>query len=250
MFLKEFKPVKHGGKKLLYALLLVDLYMTGDGENSFNHIANHLSTSDPVMAELIKSIGECTLAKAENYYLSLLASIINQQLSGSAADSIHRRLTQEAGGELNPRNIFILSPEQFRRAGVSRSKEDFIRRLSAVFSEDVGFLNDIDQKTDDEILSILTGLKGIGPWTAHMFMIFSLNRLDVLPIGDAGFRRAVSKFYLNGARAEDPEIIKIAEKWRPYRSIAVWYLWRGIDGAPKGPIQRSPASLDGFAEDL
>lgn len=211
--------------------------MTGTAENTLMRATHYLSSSDSVMAGLIKKIGECTLSKSENYYTSLLATIINQQLSGSAADSIYGRLVGEAGGDPNPESISMLSPEKFRRAGVSRSKEDFIRRLSAVFLEDAGFLNDIEQKTDEDILSTLTGLKGIGTWTAHMFMIFSLNRLDVLPMGDAGFRRAVSKFYLNGAKAEDQEIIKIAEKWRPYRSIAVWYLWRGIDSAPNGPIQ-------------
>ncbi len=224
--------------------------MPGNGENRFKNAVYHLSASDAVMKDMIKNIGECTLSKSENYYDSLLASIINQQLSGSAADSIYARLVREAGGDPNPHSMSMLSPDQFRRAGVSRSKEEFIRRLSAVFLEDGGFLNDIDQKTDEEILSTLTELKGIGSWTAHMFMIFSLNRMDVLPLGDAGFRRAVSRFYLNGEKAEDTEITKIAEKWRPYRSIAVWYLWRGLDSAPKGPIQRRTNHFQNSAVDL
>ena len=130
-----------------------------------------------------------------------------------------------------------LTGEQFRRAGISRSKEGFIRGLSEKFAGDAGFLRGIDGLPDGEVLATLTGINGIGRWTAEMFMIFSLGRLDVLPLTDAGFRRAVSRFYLNGRGANDGDILEISRKWEPYRSIAVWYLWRALDGEPKGPIQ-------------
>lgn len=211
--------------------------MHGSNEARFQVALKHLSKSDNVMPRLIIQIGDCTLGKTENYYMSLLSSIINQQLSGSAADSIYERLLNEAGGELNPEKVSSLLPNQFRKAGVSRSKEDFIRRLSSEFTGNESFLSDLDEKTDSDVMSILTNLKGVGKWTAQMFMIFSLNRMDILPLDDAGFRRAVSKFYLGGRVAEDKDIINISECWRSFRSIAVWYLWRSIDSTPKGPIQ-------------
>lgn len=184
--------------------------MSGGDKDRFTDAVTHLSKSDPVLAGLIVGIGECTLGRTEDYHLSLVGSIINQQLSGSAADSIYGRLLSEAGGDLSPEGIYSLFPEQFRRTGVSRSKEDYIRRISALFSENADFLRDLDERTDQEILSILTGIKGVGRWTAQMFMIFSLNRLDVLPLDDAGFRRAVSRFYLNGRPALDEDILKIS----------------------------------------
>ena len=237
--------MENADQKLLYTLPFAYMYMAVEEVGRLAEASLHLSKSDPVMADLIADIGPCTLAKEEDYYASLLAAIINQQLSGSAADSIYGRLIREAGSRSDPNSIAGLSPEQFRRAGVSRSKEGFIRGLSSAFIKDGGFLKEVDQKNDQEVLSILTGLNGVGTWTAHMFMIFSLNRLDILPLGDAGFRRAVSKFYLEGRKPDDSEIIEISKKWAPYRSIAVWYLWRGIDSAPKGPIQKRPAPAEG-----
>ena len=199
-----------------------------EGKNKrFQNAIDHISKSDLLMSELIYHIGECTLGKTENYYVSLLSSIISQQLSGSVADSIYRRLLSETCGEPSPRKVISLNPEQFRKAGVSKAKEEYIRRLSFEFITNESFLSNLEEKTDSEVLSILTGLKGIGRWTAQMFMIFSLNRLDILPIDDAGFRRAVSKFYFEGRPTSDEDIINISDKWKPYRSIAVWYLWRG-----------------------
>ena len=211
--------------------------MSENSNMCFQDAIEHISKSDSLMSELIAKIGECTLERNENYYVTLLSSIINQQLSGSAADSIYKRLLGEVGGELSPSNVFSLYPQQFRRAGVSKAKEEYIRRLSFEFITNENFLSKLEEKTDSEVLSILTNLKGVGKWTAEMFMIFGLNRLDILPMGDSGFRRAVSKFYNGGIPATDDDIINISDKWRPYRSVAVWYLWRGIDTVPKGPIQ-------------
>ncbi len=197
----------------------------------------HLSNIDKILAERIRNVGECSLGRREDYFLSLLTAIINQQLSGSAADSIFRKFSIELGNELSPERVRKLSPSQFRKSGISKSKEDFIRRLSEKFANDKGFLSDIAGKSDSEVLSTLMELKGVGRWTAEMFMIFSLNRLDILPINDAGFRKSISKFYLDGKKATDEDILRISKNWRPYRSIAVWYLWRGVDSVPKGPIQ-------------
>jgi DNA-3-methyladenine glycosylase II len=206
-------------------------------ESRFSEAEAHLSSSDRVLAGLIGKIGACRLGRRDDFFISLLVSIINQQLSGSAADSIFRKFLIETGDRITPDRVMGLSSESFRRSGISRSKERFIRELAQKFSHDESFLSGILDKPDPEVLSSLTALNGVGRWTAEMFMIFSLNRPDVLPLGDAGFRKSVSRFYLEGRKATDEEILEISEKWRPYRSIAVWHLWRSLDGLPRGPIQ-------------
>lgn len=209
-----------------------------NGTKRFSEAIFNLINSDKILAKLIREVGDCQLRRGENYFLSLLSAIISQQLSGSVANSIYKKLSEEFDGDLNLESVQNLSHDQFRKSGISFSKEDFIRKLSAKFVNEGDFLSDINVKSDSEALATLIELKGIGRWTAEMFMIFCLNRLDVLPINDAGFRKSVSIFYLGGRKATDEEIMNLAESWKPYRSIATWYLWRSIDSIPKGPIQR------------
>ena len=205
--------------------------------NIFRCAVDQLKAFDPVISRIIDSVGECKLPKRENRYLSLIGSVVSQQLSGRAADSIFRRLSCELADRITPEDVLNLTHQQFRRSGISASKESYIRGISERFALDKHFLSDLSDKLDDEVLTQLTGIRGVGIWTAQMFMIFSLNRLDILPMQDAGLRRGISKFYFNGKLPRDSEIIQISENWRPYRSIAAWYIWRGIDGEPKGPIQ-------------
>lgn len=228
-----------GRKSFVPGLLLCTDYMQENVSESgrFSDAVMHLADSDKVLSGLIKSVGDCTLKKRDNYFLSLISAVVNQQLSGSAADSIYKKFSSTLDGEVTPEKVLNLSPEQFRKAGISKSKESFIRGISREFMKDSNFLLDVNSKSDSEVLSTLMDLRGVGEWTAQMFMIFSLNRLDVLPIGDAGFRKSVSRFYFDGEEVSDEDLLRISEKWRPYRSIAVWYLWRGIDKAPRGPIQ-------------
>lgn len=196
-----------------------------------------LRNKDEVLNKIIEKVGYCTLSRRDDYFKSLVASIINQQLSGSAADSIFSNFLKELRGKLEPERVLNLSDSQFRKVGISRAKEKYIRGLSKKFRDDNNFLAEIDELSDEDVVNRLTELNGVGRWTAEMFLMFSLNRIDVLPIGDSGFRRAVSKFYLNGKKAEDYEIINISRKWEPYKTIAVWYLWRGLDSKSLGPIQ-------------
>ena len=205
--------------------------------NMFTRAVEQLKASDPVLSKIIDAVGNCTLARKENRYLSLIGSVVSQQLSGRAAESIFSRLSQQLGGHITPEDVLNLTHQQFRSSGISSSKESYIRGISEKFALDRHFLSELNAMTDDEVLSQLTGIRGVGLWTAQMFMIFSLNRLDILPLQDAGLRRGISKFYFSGEPPGDREIIRISEKWKPYRSVAVWYIWRGIDGEPKGPIQ-------------
>ena len=162
--------------------------MNKNGYASIEMGVRHITSSDPVLAGIIESIGKCTLVGRSDYYASLVGTIINQQLSGSAADAIYSRMVGELSGSLEPLKVLELTEEQFRRSGVSRSKERFIRELSEKFAGNAGFLRDVGCLPDGEVVSVLTEINGIGRWTAEMFMIFSLGRLDVLPLTDAGFR--------------------------------------------------------------
>ncbi len=205
--------------------------------NIFTTAVEKLKASDPVLSDVIDAVGKCTLSRKENRYVSLIGSVVSQQLSGRAAESIFSRLSQELSGRITPENVLNLTHHQFRRSGISASKESYIRGISEKFALDRDFLSELNARPDDEVLTQLTRIRGVGVWTAQMFMIFSMNRLDILPLQDAGLRRGISKFYCSGEHPDDREIIRISEKWKPFRSVAVWYIWRGIDGEPKGPIQ-------------
>lgn len=205
--------------------------------NIINHAIEMLKCYDPVMSEIIDAVGKCKLVKKENLYLSLIGSVLSQQLSGRVAEVIFSNLSNGLSHHITPESVLNLTHLQFRGFGISSAKESYIRGISEKFFLNSHFLSDLDTLNDNEVLSQLTAIRGVGLWTAQMFMIFSLNRLDIFPLHDVSIRRGISKLYFNGKTASDKEIIGISEKWKPYRSIAVWYIWRKMDGKPKGPIQ-------------
>lgn len=191
----------------------------------------HLKKVDPVIKYLIESLGPCTLKPNKEYFECLVGTIVSQQLSKKAADSIYSKLNLESGG-ITPINLFKLQKESFKRAGVSEKKIRYLIGLSSIFlNKNINFDN-FDTLTDEEIIEILTTIDGIGRWSAEMFLIFSLNRFDVLPIGDVGFLRAFKSVYKIENKIDKDIVISKSEIWRPYRSIAVWYLWqsRGMWG--------------------
>jgi DNA-3-methyladenine glycosylase II len=182
-----------------------------------------LSSSDAVMAELIKRFGSCPLGCSEQMdgYSALASSIIGQQLSSKAAETIRARVIA-AVGEFSPENILALEDKIFRNTGLSRPKIRYLQALSErVISGQLNF-NKLTDLADDEVIDILTEVPGVGRWTAEMFLIFALNRPDVLSLGDAGLRRSTRMLY-------GKELHEVAEPWRPYRSVASWYLWKHID---------------------
>lgn len=190
----------------------------------------HLAASDPVMAYMVKQVGPCTLRLERNAFRMLVRSIIGQQLSSKAARTIRVRFEGLVGAkQFTPEAVVSKSLDDLRAVGISSSKSRFILALaSGVVSGEISF-NTLGRMTDDDAIARLTQIKGVGRWTAHMFLIFSLGRLDVLPCDDAGVRSAIRRFYKLESLPCTEEMIEIAAPWRPYASVASWYCWQCLD---------------------
>src|SRR3954451_14754750 len=166
-------------------------------------------------------------------YGALLRSIVGQQLSTKAARTIFERLTDLFGGNgPTPRQLLEADPEEVRAAGLSRPKVAYLRDLAEHVEDGELDLEQLAELPDDEVIAQLTAIKGLGVWTAHMFLIFHLGRPDVLPVGDLGIRRAAQIAYGLDDLPEPAELEGLAEAWRPYRSLACLYLWRSLDNTP------------------
>ncbi len=194
----------------------------------------HLSARDPALGALIDRIGSFSLElkPAESLFEALLRSIVYQQLHGKAAATIHGRVLNELNrqGGPTPATLVKTSDEALRGAGLSRNKLLAVRDLAAKCLEGtVPSLAEARELDDEELVTRLTTVRGIGPWTVHMLLIFYLGRPDVMPTGDFAIRLGFKKLY-NKRKDPKPEaIILHANRWRPYRSIASWYLWRSLD---------------------
>ncbi len=209
----------------------------------------HLKKSDPVLRAIIERLGPCRMQFGPPEFHSVAEAIVYQQLNGKAAETIFKRFIAIAGEPLTPEGILKVSEEQMRRAGLSKQKSAYLKDLAAKTSS--GLLNfaHLPELPDEEVIAHLTQVKGIGVWTAQMFLMFSLKRENVLPTGDFGVRMAMYKHYLDVRRAKalnksapakkgrkpkiklpSPEQMeKIAKCWEPYRSVACWYLWKSLD---------------------
>jgi DNA-3-methyladenine glycosylase II len=182
------------------------------------------------MATMVDRVGPYRIQYKEPNFASLVRSIVFQQLSGVVATAIFKRLTETAGGRLSPRSILDLTDEQLRAAGLSRQKSAYIRDLAEKAGK-IRFAR-LGELPDEDVIERLTLVKGVGIWTAHMFLIFALRRPDVLPTGDLGIRNAIRKAYQLDHLPAHLDMERIAEPWRPYRSVASWYLWRSLELAP------------------
>src|ERR1022692_2531526 len=210
---------------------------------------NHLKKSDPVMRAIIESIGPCRMQFGSPEFHSLAEAIVYQQLNGKAAVTIFKRFAALAGEPLTPEGVLKLSAEQMRGAGLSKQKSAYLKDLAAKTAAGLLDLARLPELPDAEVVQHLTQVKGIGVWTAQMFLMFTLKRQNVLPTGDFGVRMAMYKHYLDRQRARaakksaaakkgrklkiklpSPEQMeKIAKRWEPYRSVACWYLWQSLD---------------------
>ena len=189
----------------------------------------HLRHSDPILAAIIDRVGPCRMQYSEPTFEALVRSIVYQQLSGKAASSIFGRVAQSVG-EITAERLAAKSLEELRPLGLSGQKAKYILDLAEKTLTGVVRFQDLPALGDDAVIEHLTQVKGVGVWTAHMFLIFALRRPDVLPTGDLGIRNAAQRAYgLN--EAPKPEKLELlARNWRPYASVASWYLWRSIDG--------------------
>ena len=186
---------------------------------------------DPVLAALIKKHGACGLASAQraDHFSALVRAITGQQLSTKAASTIYARLAALMPGGVTPAALSTLTDEQMRVVGMSRQKIAYFRDLCDKALSGVVALDSLESMTDDEVIAALTQVKGIGRWSAEMFLMFRLHRPDVLPVDDLGIVNAVKNVYSLRKRPSAERIRKIGEAWRPYRSVASWYLWRSLD---------------------
>ncbi|HEU0024185.1 MAG TPA: DNA-3-methyladenine glycosylase [Thermoleophilaceae bacterium] len=199
----------------------------------------HLRKSDPLMDELIERYGHPDDVRARrgrrpgDAYGALVRAIVGQQLSTKAAKSIFERLVGLFGDRTpTPRELLDVDPETLRGVGLSRAKVAFLRDLAEHVEDGELRLQELAELPDDEVAAELTAVKGLGPWTVDMFLIFHLGRPDVLPVGDLGIRRAAQLIHGLDDLPTPAELERLAEPWRPYRSLACLYLWRSLDNEP------------------
>lgn len=190
----------------------------------------YLAKADPVMRALIKQIGPCELRPGArgDHFTTILRAIVGQQLSAKAAETIFQRVAalHPNGRKILPADILAAPDANLRAAGLSNAKTLYVKDLADhVQSGKLNFTKLI-RKSDDDIIDALVAVKGIGRWTAEMFLIFRLGRPDVWAIDDLGLRNAVKNLY--GIEPTKPNLIEVAEPWRPWRSVASWYLWRSL----------------------
>jgi DNA-3-methyladenine glycosylase II len=198
-----------------------------------------LRAADPVMAGLIARVGADSLGdprrgRPQDHYGSLIRSIIGQQVSTQSAAAIYRRLTERYGGRTpSPQEVLAEDPETLRvAAGLSHAKLAYLRSLAEHAVDGSLELDELEQLSDEEITAELTAVKGIGPWTAQTFLMFHLQRPDVLPVGDLGLRRAMMIEYGLPELPGPAEMERIAEPWRPHRTLASRFLWRSLHATP------------------
>lgn len=204
----------------------------------------YLKKADPVMAHIIGQVGPMRLAHRPERFQALVRAIIFQQLAGAAAQAIYNRFVKQIGGRRfpTPGRVLAASDEAMRGAGLSRGKMAYIRDLAAHVRDGALNFHRFPRMDDEEIIAELTRVKGIGRWTAEMFLMFNLRRPDVLPVDDLGFRNAVAKAYGMSKPPAAKELRVFGERWRPYRSAAVWYLWQSTRIVTPGDAGRAAGS--------
>ena len=189
----------------------------------------HLSSADARLAGVIRSVGQYTAKAGGEPFQLLVEAIMYQQLAGSAADAIHARFMKLYRGRFpSPTRLLSTPEERLRSVGLSGRKVEYIRDLAGRVDRGLD-LHGLATMGDGQVVERLTEVKGIGRWTAEMFLIFCLGRQDVLPVGDLGLRRAMQKTYMLRSLPLPEKMEKIALPWRPYRSVATWYLWKSLE---------------------
>jgi len=190
---------------------------------------HHLRRNDPVLAEIIERVGDYRIEFREPGFETLVKSIVYQQLSGRVASIIFNRLVKAAGGALTPASILKLRPERMRKLGLSKQKTEYIRDLARHTRDRRVVFEELETLSDSEVIERLTEVKGIGVWTVHMFLMFALRRTDVLPVGDLGIRNAIKAAYGLKQSPTPAEVEAMGARWRPYCTVASWYLWRSLE---------------------
>jgi DNA-3-methyladenine glycosylase II len=199
-------------------------------EHEFDRARRALMRRDPRLGALIKRVGRCRLPDSRGHdpFVGLVRVIMSQQLSGKAADTIFGRVETLAGGRasMTPATLRALEADALRAAGVSRPKITYVYDLAERVLDGRLDLHALDGHPDEEVIAQITAVKGLGRWSAEMFLMFRLNRPDIFPVGDLGIVKGVQKLFGMKRRPAPRTMERLAEPWRPYRSVAAWYLWR------------------------
>lgn len=196
----------------------------------------HLQEVDPILGAWIDQVGSCSLTRERDgtHFSALVRSIVYQQLSGKAAGTIYRRFEALFGdAPPTPRQVLAAKHQKLRGVGLSERKAEYIRDLARQVAEGRVPIETLDELPDDEVIEALTMVRGIGEWTAQMFLMFRLGRPDVLPVLDLGVQNGVKRLYGLRTHPKPERVAKIGAKWAPYRTVAAWYLWRAVDDPPQ-----------------
>jgi DNA-3-methyladenine glycosylase II len=201
---------------------------------AFIRAQRHLARRDPVLQRLIRVVGPCTLRHDPDHFGVLVRSIISQQISTKAAASIAAKLKAALGRKgIRPAAILSASEETLRAAGLSSAKRLALRDLAEKVQSRQVPLADLAEMDDEEVIAHLVPVRGIGRWTAEMFLIFSLGRLDVLPLADLGLRAGIQRHYGLDEKPDKEQLLGLAEPWRPYRSVGTWFVWKSFGFVPQ-----------------
>jgi DNA-3-methyladenine glycosylase II len=194
-----------------------------------------LRRRDPVLGAVIRRVGPCAMRPRGDPYRSLLRSVVSQQLAGAAAAAIAARLRRHFGGRYpGPAVLRDADEAELRAVGLSRQKAATLRAVAAAFADGTLSNRALRRMPDDEVIEAVTQIRGIGEWTAHMVLMFSLGSPDVLPLGDYGVRKGAWQLYGLPGLPTRGELEALGERWRPFRSVASWYLWRSLELVPPG----------------
>ena len=204
-------------------------------EKEIGNGIKHLSKNDKVLRTIIKKIPKCNLRPRRKYFNNIVNSIIGQQLSVASARAIRDKFYNYFENKISAEKILETENQILRNLGLSNAKTKYIKDLSSkIISSEVS-LKSISKKTDQEIIEELTKVKGIGVWTTHMFLMFTLGRVNILPTGDLGIKKSIMLNYGLKKLPSEEQVTKISKKnnWEPYNSVASWYLWRALDMEPE-----------------
>jgi DNA-3-methyladenine glycosylase II len=193
-----------------------------------------LARRDPVIRDLIRQFGPCGMAAAQraDHFAAIVKAITAQQLSVKASQTIYRRVADLfPGGTPTPDLFASITDDQLRAAGLSRQKVVYVRDLSAKVLDGTLPLTHLDSMDDEAVIEAITRVKGLGRWSAEMFLMFRLHRPDVMPVDDLGIVNAMTRVYRLRKKPKARRMLQISESWRPYRSVACWYLWRSLQNS-------------------
>jgi DNA-3-methyladenine glycosylase II len=212
-----------------------------NGTDRYGDAVAHLTACHPALARIIARVGPCTLKPKRDLFAALCNTVISQQISVRAADTIARRLEGAVGGQLTPESVLALSPKKLRACGLSGGKQKSIRAIAEAVVGGELDLKRLRRADDEALAAALLPIHGVGPWSLQMIQIFALGRPNILPVGDLGLRMAVKVEFGLSEMPTPSALEEIARSWHPYCTVATWYLWRSRGFVPNSDVVRDGA---------